>query len=74
MSGHHSICTRAVGAAQEVPAQAARPACFAPALSLLSSFETAQDVVAVFAAAAAHDGQYETRRRLTATFAPVAVL
>jgi hypothetical protein len=74
MSGHHGICIRAVGAAQEVPPQSARPACFAPALPLPADFARARQIAAVFAAAAAHDGLYETRRGLTATFAPVAAL
>jgi len=74
MSGHHGICLRAVGTAQNLPPRAAQHARFAPALSLPSVFVSAQGVAAVFAAAAAHSGTYETRHGLAATFAPAAAL
>lgn len=75
MSGHSGICIHSIGNVQDIPLHTARPACFAPALSLRSSFGSAQGIAVVFSFAATRSSaRYESRHDMAATFSAVATL
>lgn len=74
MSGHSGICIHSIGNVQDMPPHTARPACFAPALSLRSSFGSAQGIAVVFSFAATRSARYESRHDMAATFSAVATL